>query len=58
VLGILETIFVLFMILVVLKTLSIYILFKTKEQLEAKGNRNLKYFIGELYESTKINTNL
>jgi len=33
-LGVLETFFVLFMILVVLKSLSILILFKTKDQLE------------------------
>jgi hypothetical protein len=57
-LGTLETIFVLFMILVVLTSLSIFILFKTKNQLEAAGNHNLKYFIGELYESTKIDNKL
>ena len=33
-LGVIESIFVLFMILVVLKILSIYILCKTKKQLE------------------------
>jgi hypothetical protein len=42
------------MILIVLPSLSIFIIFKSKKQLEADGNRNLKFFIGELYESTKI----
>ncbi len=58
VLGILEAFFALFMILIVLNSLSIYILFKTKKQLEEKGNRNIKFFIGELYESTKIENKL
>ena len=56
--GILESIFVLFMILFVLTFLSIYILFKSKNQLEANGNQNLKYFIGEIYMSTKIENKL
>ena len=58
ILGVLETIFVLFMILIVLKVLSIYILFKSKDQLEKRGNKNPKFFIGELYEDTKIESKL
>ena len=53
-LGAIETGFVLFMILIVLKSLSIFILFKTKNQLENKGKKSIKHFIGEIYESIKI----
>ena len=56
--GIIETIFVFFMILIVLTSISIFILCKTKKQLEEEGNRNIKSFIGELYESTKIENKL
>lgn len=55
VLGVLETIFVLTMILVILPILSIFITFKTKDQLE---NKNLKQYIGVLYESTKTDNKL
>jgi hypothetical protein len=54
-LGALETFFVLFMILIVLKILSFYIIFKKKNVLEKKGKRRIINFIGEIYESTKIN---
>jgi hypothetical protein len=46
------------MILIVLTSLSIFILCKTKKQLEKEGNRNIKSLIGELYESTKIENKL
>ena len=52
-LGVIQTIFCLFMILFVLTSLSIFILFKSKKELE-KEELVIKYFIGELYDSTKI----
>ena len=58
ILGALETVFALFMILVVLKSLSIFIIFKTQKQLKKKGKKSIKHYIGELYESTKIENTL
>ena len=51
-LGLIQTVFCLFMILVVLTILSIFILFKSKKELEQQ-ELGIKYFIGELYDSTK-----
>ena len=56
-LGVIQTIFCLFMILIVLTSLSIFILFKSKKDLE-KGEFSIKFFIGEIYESTKIENKL
>ena len=52
-LGVIQTIFCLFMILIVLTSLSIFILFKSKNELEQE-DLGIKYFSGELYDSTKI----
>lgn len=55
VLGALETFFVLQMIFITLPFLSIFVLIKSKKYLQ---QRNVKQYIGELYESTKIETKL
>ena len=52
-LGLIQTAFVLFMILIVLTSLSIFIIFKTKKELENESKGKIKSYIGELYESTK-----
>ena len=55
VLGALQTFFVLQMIFITLPFLSIFVLIKSKKYLQ---QRNVKQYIGELYESTKIETKL
>jgi hypothetical protein len=45
------------MILVVLTSLSIFILFKSKKELEQE-KLGIKLYIGELYENTKIENKL
>ena len=55
ILGALLAIFCLFLIHVVLTCMSLYVLTRTKKNLD---DENFKYFFGEMYENTKYDTKL